>query len=308
MKRIIYILLMCYTFVACDKRENLPVSLSIDTEKPSYKVGDTVRFKINGNPDQLVFWSGEENHRYQYRDRTRAQSDVIQLSFATNRRYGSDVQQPGSLRLLATQHFNGVYDPASITPSDWVDITEAFNLSPLQSNDVTYAPSGTVNILSLQQAGLTVDVQKPIYFAFKYTGTTGSTQPRWWINAFNINTIAGDGQVLTVSGIKEAGWKFVKVLPTSPITWIFGTDNILKYAGGAAAVGSNQVWAITVGLDLTAVNPDRGVALKNMATRMDSHTHIYSQPGTYTATFVASNANIYGEDSTVKEITVNVTE
>ncbi|MGJ1387585.1 DUF5017 domain-containing protein [Sphingobacterium spiritivorum] len=308
MKKIVYILSLCYILVACEKRENLPVSLSVSTEKANYKVGDTVRFTLSGNPDQLVFWSGEESHRYIYRDRTRAESEVIQLSFATNRRYGTDAQQPGSLRLLATQNFNAVYDATGIKPSDWVDITSAFTLSPIQSNDATYAPSGIVNLLALQQTGLTVDVQKPIYFAFKYTGVTGSTQPRWWINAFNINTITSDGQVLTVSGIKEAGWKFVKVLPSSPVTWIFGTDNILKYAGGAAAVGSNQVWAVTAGLNLTSVSPDTGVPLKNMATRMDTYSHVYTKPGKYTVTFVAANANIYGQDQVTKDVTINVAE
>ncbi len=35
----------------------------------TYQVGDPVRFNISGNPDNLLFYSGEDGHEYIYRDR-----------------------------------------------------------------------------------------------------------------------------------------------------------------------------------------------------------------------------------------------
>lgn len=35
----------------------------------TYQAGDPVRFNISGNPDNLLFYSGEDGHEYQYRDR-----------------------------------------------------------------------------------------------------------------------------------------------------------------------------------------------------------------------------------------------
>lgn len=293
-------------FSACNKKEVTELSFSVKTEKNSYKVGDTVRFLISGNPEQLIFYSGLEGSRYIYKDRTVAESDNITVEFATNRRYGSDVQQPRSFRVFASQKFNGQYTEANINESaDWTDITTAFTLSGLQSNDNTYVSSGVVNLLSLSSLGLTLDKSKPVYFAFKYNGVTGSTQPRWWVNKFDIKMTTTDGQLLTVADIGTAGWTSVR-FGTSSVSWLFGTDRILKFAGGAANISSNQVWAVSNALNVTKVKPDRGLALKNMSTRLDEYTFIYNRAGTYTVTFVGSNVNIYGESKTVKELELTI--
>ncbi|WP_304062388.1 DUF5017 domain-containing protein [Pedobacter glucosidilyticus] len=307
MIRKIYIIpLLIMLFSACNKKEVTELSFSVKTEKNSYKVGDTVRFLISGNPEQLIFYSGLEGSRYIYKDRTVAESDNITVEFATNRRYGSDVQQPRSFRVFASQKFNGQYTEANINESaDWTDITTAFTLSGLQSNDNTYVSSGVVNLLSLSSLGLTLDKSKPVYFAFKYNGVTGSTQPRWWVNKFDIKMTTTDGQLLTVADIGTAGWTSVR-FGTSSVSWLFGTDRILKFAGGAANISSNQVWAVSNALNVTKVKPDRGLALKNMSTRLDEYTFIYNRAGTYTVTFVGSNVNIYGESKTVKELELTI--
>ncbi len=306
MKKISLLSLLLIGLFGCNKKEVIVLDFDVKPEKSSYKVGEAVNFIITGNPDQVLFFSGAEGHKYAYKDRTQAQSDQITLEFATNRRYGLDAQQPQSFRILASQTFGGTYTSAGVNPADWIDITSAFTLSGTQSTDVAYVSSGVVNLTSLTSLGLTLDKAKPIYFAFKYTGVTGTTQPRWWVNKFDIKTITTDAQVLPVASIATAGWTSVKVLATSPVSWIFGTDNILKFQGGGATVGSNQVWAISAGLSLTKVQPDTGVALKNMSTRMDAYQHTYTIAGTYTATFIASNVNIYGESKTMKEVQVNI--
>lgn len=306
MKRLYILPLLLIGLGGCNKKEVVTLNFDVKPEKTTYKKGEPVNFLITGNPDQVSFFSGEEGHKYQYKDRTQAQSDNITLEFATNRRYGSDAQQPQSLRFLVSQTFNGKYEAASIVPTEWTDVTSAFTLSGLQATDAAYVSSGVVNLTSLSSLGFTLDKAKPIYFAFKYTGVTGSTQPRWWINKFDIKTTTTDGQVLAVASIGTAGWTQVKVLPTSPVNWVFGTDNTVKFQGGGATVADNQVWAITKGLSLTKVQPDAGVALKNMSTRMDNYSYTYNTAGTYTVTFVASNVNVYGESKTIKEVQVKI--
>ncbi len=306
MKKLYILPLLLIGLGGCNKKEVVTLKFDVKPEKATYKKGESVNFLITGNPEQISFFSGEEGHKYQYKDRTQAQSDNITLEFATNRRYGTDAQQPQSLRLLVSQTFNGKYEATSINPTEWIDVTSSFTLSGLQSTDAAYVSSGVVNLTSLSSLGFTLDKAKPIYFAFKYTGVTGSTQPRWWVNKFDIKTTTTDGQVLPVASISSAGWTPVKVLTTSPVNWVFGTDNILKFQGGGATVGSNQVWAVSNGLNLTKVQPDAGVALKNMSTRMDNYNYTYNTVGTYTVTFVASNINVYGESKTIKEVQVTI--
>ena len=52
--------------------------------------------------------------------------------------------------------------------------------------------------------------------------------------------------------------------------------------------------------------PDFGVPLKNMTTVMDSYYYIYTTPGKYTATFVASNQSRYDGKEGVYEVPVGV--
>lgn len=298
-------------FAACEKREVANLDLKVTTSKTTYKVNDTVTFNITGNPDQLMFYSGEIGHKYSYKDRTRAESNNITLEFASNRAYGSLTTQPNSLTLWASQTFNGTYTADNVNEAnDWVDITAAFTISPLNSAG-TYVSSGVVNLTTLGSLGFNLDITKPVYFAFKYKGSTGSTQTRCWVNQFDINTTTTDGQVLSVTNIGSTSWSEVKVLPTSPVSWTFdkNTNGIVtaaKFQGGAATILSNEVWLITNGLDLTSVQSDRGVAIKDIRARLDQYQYIFTEPGTYTVTFVGANINIYGESRAVKEFTITI--
>ncbi|WP_187774870.1 DUF5017 domain-containing protein [Pedobacter sp. BS3] len=56
----------------------------------------------------------------------------------------------------------------------------------------------------------------------------------------------------------------------------------------------------------TSVRTDIGVPLKNMSTRMDSYSYIYTAAGTYKVTFVASNTTVYGSKTDVKELEITI--
>ncbi len=308
MKRSFYIasLLVLAILISCEKKEAIPLKLEVHTAKNSYKVGEQVLFHISGNPDQLTFFSGEEGHKYIYRERTKAIPQAVTLEFASNRRYGTDAQQPNSLRLLVSQQFAGVYQPDAIKESDWADITAAFTLSGIQANDATYVSSGQVDLSKLSTLGFNLDANAFIYFAFKYRGTTGSTQPRWWINHFSLNTETTAGVILPIANLQTAAWTSIG-LENSPVPWLLSSAG-LRFQGGGATIGSNQVWAISKPLDLTSVTPDKGVALKNMSTRIDTYAYTFTAPGTYEITFVGSNSNVYGAYPAIKTVTLEVTE
>ena len=56
-------------------------------------------------------------------------------------------------------------------------------------------------------------------------------------------------------------------------------------------------------------NPDAGVAIKNISQSLEIYSHTYEEAGTYTATFVANNANyVHQGGQVVRELTINVVE
>lgn len=299
-------LLVLFVLQSCEKKEIIPLNFEVHSDKNSYKAGEPVTFQISGNPEQLTFFSGEEGHKYAYRERTKAVPHAITLEFASNRRYGSDAQQPNSLRLLVSQRFSGIYQADAITEGEWVDITDAFTLSGIQANDATYTPSGQVDLSKLAALGFNLDPNALVYFAFKYSGHTGSTQPRWWINLFSLNTLTTEGINLPIANLQSAGWTSIG-LQNSSVSWLLSTSG-LRFQGGAATIASNLVWAVSKPLDLTSVTPDKGVALKNMSTRMNSYSYTFTRAGTYEVTFVGNNINVYGENPSVKTVNIEIIE
>lgn len=293
-------------FQSCEKKEVIQLDMDITLDKTTFNVGEEVVFYITGNPDQLSFYSGEEGHRYEYRNRTVAESESITLTFATNRRYGSDAQQPNSLRLLASQSFSGNYTETGIVPGEWIDVTSAFTLSPPQSGNETYQSSGTVDLTELADQGLTIDPNKLLYFAFKYTATTGFTQPRWWINSFDIQTITPDGQVLPITNLQGGEWVSIG-FNSSPVSWILNNDG-LRFQGGNAALGSNLVYAVSKGFNLNAVSPDISIPLKNMSTRIEEFSHTYTKPGRYRVVFIGANTTVYGHSQFLKEFNIEIVQ
>ena len=300
------LIISLFLFQSCDKKEVVDLNLEITVSNLEYKVNQDVEFLISGNPDQLAFYSGEDGHRYEHRNRTQAESKALNVEFYTNRRYGSDVQQPNSLRLLASQNFDNQYTASGVSEATWVDITTAFSLSPSQSDDVKYVSSGVVDLNSLKELGLNLDLNKQLYFAFKYNGSTGSTQPRWWLNQFTLTNITPDGQIIPLTTLENAAWVSVG-FNSSPVSWIFNTNG-LRFAGGGAAVGSNQVWAVSKGIALNSISPDKPIALKNMSTKIETYIYKFSKPGIYNVVFIGANTTAYGDSRSTKEFTLTINE
>ncbi len=314
MKKLFLISIIALGLSSCNKKEAPELKFNVTTEKISYNVNDTVVFKISGNPDQVTFYSGETGKKYELRDGEIVKGDTsLNLSFSTQRRYGLDTDHPQSLRFFVSQTFNGNYSTATFNESDWIDVTDKFTLSPIVGNDVDYTPSGTVNVNNL---GVTLDKSKPIYFAFRYKSgeNKGSTHPRWYVNTFNLiskNALTGDP--LTIGNVTSMNWNLLK-LESKGLSWTYAAATGIRVASIASTVAApapaSLTWAVSKPVEFKAFEDvngiNRGTALKNMSTRLDEYTYVYTQPGTYKVTFVASNENVYGGGKVVKEVEIVV--
>lgn len=276
-------------FAACNKKEVAELDFNVTVDKTSYKAGDTVRFQISGNPELLTFYSGESGLQYENKERTAADG-TPELSFTSFRQYGT---QLNTLQLLVSSNFTGTYTAEGIAAATWIDITSKANLSTTADN----TPSGTIDLSAFKS-------DKPIFIAFRFHGITGETQRTWTIKNFVINNLLPDKNKVAVTGLADAGWVNVN-LNNSPRSWTF-TSTQLQFQGGNASVGNNLGYAITKPLFLTKVAPDRGVAIKNMATRMTTYQYVYKGKGDFKPTFVASNTNVYESKTTVKQLNVKV--
>lgn len=77
----------------------------------TYKAGEPVRFNISGNPDNLLFYSGEDGHEYQYRDRylTSAENvDSVVLFLQIQHRSGARNDGNTELEIFYNTNFEGL--------------------------------------------------------------------------------------------------------------------------------------------------------------------------------------------------------
>ncbi len=276
---------------SCSKELTIePLSFDVTTPSTTYSVGDTVKFKFSGNADFISFYSGEEGHNYEFRERTTIDG-VPQLEFTSYAQFGA---QTNTLSLLVSNNFSGTRNTAQISAATWTDITSRATLSTGANN----TPSGVINLSDF------LAQKKPIYVAFKYTGTTGSTQKTWTINNLALNLIKPDNSSLPITDLANAGWGQVSFLNPAAV-WTYNATQ-LRIAGGNATAVDNEDWVISKLLYLNSVAPDAAVAIKNITEKVDSFDYVFTQPGTYKVVFLAVNATADNQESTTKEVTLTI--
>ncbi|WEK37689.1 MAG: DUF5017 domain-containing protein [Candidatus Pseudobacter hemicellulosilyticus] len=279
----------------CAKVKVGSADLSITTSSQTYKVGDTITFQLEGNPDNIIFYSGDLGHNYEYRTRTAADND-LQVNFNTWVRYGDPLKR--NLYLMVSNDFEGVYDVEHLQKATWQDVTQLANFS--LGTDQT--PSGTI---SLKPFLGSVDTAL-FYVAFRYLDTMNTKgQNNWIVRTFSADKVSPEGNVTNMAVMSSGGWKAINVKNTNKV-WSITTAQ-LQMPNSAATETDNEDWVITKGFSVRPVAPDAGVALKNISTLLPQYKHVYETPGTYKVVFEASNVRYNGEDKLVKEMTLTIT-
>lgn len=286
-----------FLFSACKKMEVEAPAFDVSLPKTTYKVGDTVRFTLSGDPDFITFYSGEPGLNYEARART-SEAGTPRLQFTT---YQQNVGQTGTLRLMASTAFSGMADSTNVAAATWTDITSRAVLSTGADN----TSSGNIDLSDFLTAG------KPLYLAFRYAGYFHATlkQPTWTVKSFNVTNTLSDSSVSTITAIGQTGWTAVNMKNAS-VVWTVPTSGQVAING--TATGSvntdNDDWVISKPLDLKKVVPDVGVSIKSLnGNKLTTYTYIFKKAGTFKPTFLAFNNNIDAQKEVVKTLSLTIT-
>lgn len=297
---------------ACNRNEFVQLTFDVSTSKSSYQVGGNIGYNFTGNPYLITFYSGELGKRYENRNRFTAQG-TPKLHFTSLIANGA---QTGSLHIMVSSDFLGVVKGndsitiSNIPKASWNDITSRATLS-----SGTSTASGAIDLSNFAA------LEKPVYIAFKYTAESGSIQRKWTITGLTVTNTLPDATTYTLANLTSTaitnygnsylfspGWVAYKV--SNAFNWVVTSGSSLVITGAttaAAATIAAEAWVITGPINLRTVTADLGVPIKNIATRMLSYTNKYTTAGTYTATFVGSNANVYGGKEDLKQIQLTIT-
>lgn len=293
MKNIIrYCGLLLVGLVSCVEDEAPSVELKVALDKQVYQVGEPVTFKLNGNPDNIVFYSGEVGHNYAYKERYHADGDLL-VNFNSWVRYG-DIYH--NLKFLVSSDFSGVYDKENLEAATWIDLSDKFRFSV--GDDQT--PSGEVNLK--EYVGAAEDAK--LFVAFRYEDEEKAQQNNWIIRSITLDCVSAEGVRSNLATMPTMGWKVVDFENTA-VTWNTSSTSQIQINGGNNQP-KNVDWIISQAFDARKTTPDTGVALKNISTTMDEYKYIYTKPGIYEVVFETTSDWYNGSDHGLTRLTVEV--
>lgn len=290
---------------ACEGAFNdvLEPSFDVTVSSLSYEVNQPITFDFTGNSDIVTFYSGESGSEYQYKDRTQIEGGKPQLQFTSLRRYGAQNGIPdNTITLLVSEDFTNVHNATAIENATWVDITDRAKWSYAVHPDMTYTPSGVVDLSDFDSSNA------PIFIAFKYNDVPSSVSQRAWnIKDLSVDIVLpGDGSLINLANSANMSWGTVNILNPARV-WTFNTTEIIIW-GGAAGMDENEDWIISKPIFLNRVQPDKGISIKNNPSALltDYTFPGYGEPGSYNVTFEIINANRWDVKRTLKEFTITV--
>ncbi|MFP5039679.1 DUF5017 domain-containing protein [Parasediminibacterium sp. JCM 36343] len=285
----IVLLLFC---VACNKKIDVKaVDFDVSTDSAAYQAGDTVYFHFSGNPGIISFFSGEPGSKYTNRNRDSA-SGNISANFYTSRLYGNSTK---ALSFLVSNDFNGIYDSTNLSNATWTDISYRAIFGTTSTNTF----SGNVSLNDF------VNPSQPLFLAFRYIGLVGPTivQSRWNVASFKVTNTLPDSTSYNIADILSASWTAVSIT-SDPLDqkWNIGSSSLVILSSTVA----NEQWVVTAPLQCNSVIPDNGVTIKGIDSKVSTFPYVFSKPGTYNIAFVGINANVYGQNSVVKQLTLTI--
>ena len=297
-------------WTACSKDIPLNPGLenfNVTTVAKNYKLSDTVKFQIEGNPDLISFFSGELYNDYDYKDGRIIDVEKVNYSFSSSFiKITPPESQENPLAVLVSTDFNGDYSSyANITAATWTDITDKFNYGLLGS----YVTSGEYQISDHAIAG------KPLYIAFRNTikpiNTFGPVRP-WYLYQHNLTATSEFGEHLLAdypgSNFQIIEQKPSEVKTTSTITST--RISLLEYsvAEENAPDPGTETWAISRAFNLFDINsgPDKPAILKgNEDPKLKTYNYMFSKPGNYKVYFIGANVNV--DNSAKKMVQLDIT-
>lgn len=312
-RRYIWVTLAAGLFTACDQDAVDDVSFDVKVEKATIQAGEKANFLFEGNPDYIVFYPGTKDCSYANHERTNILLDKIAVSCTVEQMYAEPKAYSGQMILHAyiSTDYDGSNTAAAIKAATWTEIsgTEDGTLK------MPVVPDKAATLSVSSELDISQYMEKKFYLGFKYaagpnTYTSNYGKPRIHVKNLTLDKIEPDGNVISMTdAINEWGFSAVQVNTSGSTASAYKVEkNQLTIFPDKNTEKERdvEVWMISQQLDPTDVQPDKGEPIKSINARLASYEYTYDKAGTYTATFIATNANMWGQSQVIKEVTVTV--
>lgn len=317
MKHKLLYILAALSFAACshdDISERVSFDINLDPSQ-TYRAGEPVKFIVEGNVDNLLFYSGETGSQYKYKDRYNVSMESVKsakLQLDIKSQYGN----PGGLDIYVSNKFKGLSGTDGAADRAAIKQLEADNMTGWKKMDFDEQTNKwTSNSIDVNES--LDNFCMAIHWHPKRDGK--SAQRTYLVNG-GIN-LEIEGAAPTKLKISDLG--LISVMMNEEIKDPYkknsGKGSIIFNAPQTAeiqfkGVAANDLpyaldgWVFCVPSKLDKVPNDKGVVVKNMQNYVEFFQHVYMQPGDYTATIVGTNRNYKGASSSVKELHLHIAD
>lgn len=303
-------LIIAVFFVSCEKEYEVKnPSLIINLGKQTYKVGDTITFDFDGDADFITFYSGTKLNDYQFAHKERVYDAEMLLSFKFAKYAGANANVA---QLKYSTNYDGAGTIEAVQAATWTDFPPgAFNYpTAIGTSSADAVNSGNYNINSLF-----IDDNTPVSFCWFFNTPAATNRTQAYIEGFKVfgnvtsdPSLSGDIYTFGDMGFKmlydpnqfsDSGTTLPNV-NASRILWTGLYQNTIAKIGYAVTVPILRKNTVNLGID-------KPIVVKSVADpESSSYRYVYTEPGTYKATFVIANSSVYGRKETVKQIDITV--
>lgn len=313
MKKLFTIALAALSLTACNRDDVKDIDFGVQASSITVKAGEAVNFGFSGNPDYIVFYPGTKECSYANRERTHIDLEHIDLSFGATQMYTTPDEYNNLDESLLTVYIAEQYTGSPLT-TQWTQIGGRAE-HPLQTPRPEGDKAVNVEIKAADNVmDLTAYLEKSFFLAFRYkawpnNGVVGNyNKPRIQVKDLTLAKREPDGHVVNMSDCVNE-WGFSVWTNNEDFETITLERNQFVVQPQAAFKKKDvEIWFVSTQITPEKVLPDTGMPIKSTNARLDNYSYTYDKPGTYTATFVATNATMWDSERAVRELTINVTE
>ena len=316
-----------------DEKVKFDVDALVDdvvVETVVVKKNQPVKFQFDGNSDFITFYSGEDGHDYDLKDKNEFNIEDIsaRLEFKAVAQYGDPLD---IMKVFLSTKFPGLdkknkdVDFTNLNNKEnWIDITDQCKL-PKKANWENNEP------VELTSISLDEYIDENVTIAFLYNPfNPKAVQSVYEIQDLKIITTNKKTGVESEIGAstmafvpfdiqeyhKEDGKPYkVAQKPGEGGTWYLNklseASSALRMPSSKApedGVSFNEDWLISNPQKMNTRITDKGVSLKTVHTAVSEYTYVYENTGEYNVAFVATNANFDHHSRVIKRIKITVTE
>jgi len=328
--------LLC-AFSACNESDlNVPVDFTVRLDpENTYVAGESVKFNFIGDYDNIVFFSGEDTHKYKYKDRYQLSPDDVKsasLNLTLLSQYGHTSDVRSALDIYVSDSFDGLNGMDFTADSTKIQEMVDAGLPGWELIDTVpgslFAPSRTTEWIKTFPLDPKYISQFSLAFHYHPNWDTDETVASWKKYCYFTGTLSLELYGAAPSSQNIRSLNYVNIVlnnkqyfsnPYGVVAWNgltggclfdYPGKNSIAFVGGknTSGVRDMDLWMISAPITLNMIDPDEGETIKGFIDYLPSYEYTFEKPGTYTVTFIVSNASHIGCTQVVKEVTVTIVE